>query len=118
MADLDLGMPSMGVLEGIFEFISSGTIFGLPTFVVMLFPLIAGLIVGFLARKFLKIAIIATVVILIAAYLGFFGLNLTTLKSLAEEFGPIAIQYGTLNHRHTPVRHRLLCGSHNRVLCR
>ena len=89
-------MPSMGVLEGIFEFISSGNIFGLPTFVVMLFPLIAGLIVGFLARKFLKIAIIAAVVILIAAYLGFFGLNLTSLKRLAEEFGPIAIQYGTL----------------------
>ena len=68
----------------------------MPTFVVVLFPLITGLIVGFLARKFLKIAIIVAVVILVAAYLSFFGLNLTTLKSLAEEFVPIAIQYGTL----------------------
>ena len=86
----------MSVFEGIVEFITSGNVFGIPTFVVMVFPLIAGLIVGFLTRKFLKIAIIAAVVILVAAYLGFFGLNLTTLKSLAEEFGPIAIQYGTL----------------------
>jgi len=32
-----------------------------------------GLIIGFLTIKFLKIASIAVVVILIAAYLGFFG---------------------------------------------
>jgi uncharacterized membrane protein (Fun14 family) len=89
-------MPSMGLLEGVFEFVTSGTVFGIPTFVVMFFPLIVGLIVGFLARKFLKIAIIAAVVILIATYLGFFGLNFTTLKSLVEEYGPIAVQYGTL----------------------
>ena len=69
----------------------------MPTYVVILFSLIVGLIVGFNARKFLKIAIIAAVVILVATYLSFFGLSLITLKkSLAEKFGPIAIQYGTL----------------------
>jgi uncharacterized membrane protein (Fun14 family) len=86
----------MGVFEDIFSFIISGTIAGLPTIVVMLLPLIIGLVVGFLVRKFLKLAIIGIVVILIAAYLGFFGLNLGTLKDLADQYGPIAIQYGTL----------------------
>jgi uncharacterized membrane protein (Fun14 family) len=86
----------MGVLDGIFGYILHGTILGLPTYLVMLFPLIIGLIVGFLARKFLKWAIISAIVIFIVAYLGFFGLNLTTLKNLADQYGPIAIQYGTL----------------------
>ena len=86
----------MGVLDGIFGYILHGTILGLPTYLVMLFPLIIGLIMGFLARKFLKWAIIAAIVIFIVAYLGFFGLNLTTLKNLADQYGPIAIQYGTL----------------------
>jgi uncharacterized membrane protein (Fun14 family) len=86
----------MGVFEDIFSFIASGTIAGLPTIVVMLIPLIIGLVVGFLVRKFLKWAIIGAVVILIAAYLGFFGLNLTSLKNIADQYGPIAIQYGTL----------------------
>jgi uncharacterized membrane protein (Fun14 family) len=86
----------MGVLEEIFAFITSGTMMGLPTIVLMLIPLIIGLIVGFLARKFLKFAIIAAVIILIAAYLGFFGLSLGGLKDLAEQYGPMAIQYGTL----------------------
>jgi uncharacterized membrane protein (Fun14 family) len=86
----------MGVLDGIFNYILHGTIVGLPTYLVMLFPLIVGLIVGFLTRKFLKWAIIAAIVIFIAAYLGFFGLNLGTLKNLADQYGPIAIQYGTL----------------------
>jgi uncharacterized membrane protein (Fun14 family) len=86
----------MGVLDGIFEYITNGTIIGLPTLVVMLFPLIIGLIVGFLVRKFLKWGIIAAAVIFIVAYLGFFGVNLNTLKNLADQYGPMAIQYGTL----------------------
>jgi uncharacterized membrane protein (Fun14 family) len=88
--------PNMGVFEDIFGYILHGTIAGLPTYLVMLFPLIVGLIVGFLARKFLKWAIIAAVVLLIVAYLGFFGLSLGTLKDLADQYGPMAIQYGTL----------------------
>ncbi len=86
----------MGVFDGIIQFILHGTFLGLPTWVAMLFPLIVGLIVGYLARKFLKWAIIAAVVLLIVAYLGFFGLSLGSLKDLADQYGPIALQYGTL----------------------
>lgn len=86
----------MGVLEDIFSFITSGTMLGLPTIVVMIIPLIVGLIVGFLARKFLKIAIIAAVIIVVVAYLGFFGLSLSALKNMVEQYGPIALQYGAL----------------------
>lgn len=86
----------MGIIDEIFNFITSGSIGGLPPLVVMIIPLILGLIIGFLIHKFLKFAIIAAVLVLAAAYFGVFTLNLTSMKDLADKFGPIAIQYGTL----------------------
>lgn len=86
----------MAVLDEIFGFITSGSIGGLPTFVVMILPFIIGLIVGYLAHKFLKIAIIAAVIIVVVAYFGFFGLSLGTLKNVAETYGPVAVHYGAL----------------------
>jgi uncharacterized membrane protein (Fun14 family) len=86
----------MGVFEDIFGFITSGSMFGLPPIVVMIIPLVIGLIVGYLIHKFLKIALIVALIALVVAYLGFFGLNLASLKDLADQYGPIAIQYGTL----------------------
>ena len=86
----------MGVLDDIFHFITSGTISGLPAIVVMILPFILGLIIGYLAHKFLKIAIIAGIILVVVAYLGFFGLSLTALKSLADKYGPIAVHYGAL----------------------
>jgi uncharacterized membrane protein (Fun14 family) len=62
----------------------------------MIVPLVIGLIAGFLIHKFLKIAIIAVVVVGIAAYLGVFTLNLGAMKSLSDKYGPIAVQYGTI----------------------
>ncbi len=41
----------------------------------MILPFIIGLIVGYLAHKFLKIAIIAAIIIVVVAYFGFFGLS-------------------------------------------
>ena len=69
---------------------------GLPTIVVMILPFVIGLIVGYLFHKFLKIAIIAAIILVVVAYLGFFGLSLGALKDLSDKYGPIAIQYGTL----------------------
>ena len=86
----------MGVLEDIFGFITSGSIFGLPPIVVMIIPFVIGLIVGYLVHKMLKVAIIAGIILVVVAYFGFFGLSLGALKDLADKYGPIAIQYGTL----------------------
>lgn len=86
----------MGVFDEIFKFITSGSIGGLPTFVIMILPFVLGLIVGYLLHKFLKIAIIASIILVVVAYLGFFGLSLGALKDIADKYGPIAIQYGTL----------------------
>ena len=86
----------MGVLEDIFGFITNGSIFGLPPIVVMIIPFVIGLIVGYLFRKMLKIAIIAGIILVVVAYFGFFGLSLGALKDLSDTYGPIAIQYGIL----------------------
>ncbi len=86
----------MGILEDIFNFITSGSLGGIPTIILMIIPFVVGLIVGYLIHKFLKIAIIATLVVLVAAYFGFFGLSLGGLKNLSDKYGPVAIQYGTL----------------------
>jgi len=62
----------------------------------MILPFVLGLIVGYLVHKVLKIAIIAGIILVVVAYFGFFGLSLGALKNLADKYGPIALQYGTL----------------------
>jgi uncharacterized membrane protein (Fun14 family) len=86
----------LGLLEDLFGFITNGSIGGLPTILVMLLPFILGLIVGYLVHKFLKFAIIAAFLLIIASYLGFFGLSLGALSNLATQYGPAVIHYGAL----------------------
>ena len=86
----------MGIIEDTFKFVTSGSIGGLPPIVVMIIPLVIGLIMGFLIHKFLKIAVIAAVVFAVAAYVGFFTLNVGAMKDLSAKYGPMAVQYGTL----------------------
>ena len=86
----------MGVFEDILNFITSGSIGGLPPIVLMILPFVLGLIVGYLVHKVLKIAIIAGIILVVVTYFGFFGLSLGALKNLADKYGPIALQYGTL----------------------
>lgn len=86
----------MGVIEDIFGFITSGSIGGLPTIVIMIIPFVIGLIVGYLVHKTLKIAIIAGIILVVAAYFGFFGLSLGALQNLAQQYGPMTIHYGAL----------------------
>ena len=78
------------------RFITSGSIAGLPPIVVMIIPFIVGLIVGFLVKKFLKIAIIAAIIVVVVSYLGFFALGLTSLKDIADRYGPMAVHYAVL----------------------
>ena len=86
----------MGLIDELLQFITSGSIAGLPPIVVMIIPLIVGLIVGFLVKKFLKIAIIAAIIIVVVSYFGFFALSLTSLKDIADKYGPIAIHSAVL----------------------
>jgi uncharacterized membrane protein (Fun14 family) len=86
----------LGAIEDVFNFITSGSIGGLPPIVVMIIPFVIGLIVGYLVRKMLKIAIIAGIILVVVSYFGFFGLSLGALKDLSDKYGPIAVQYGIL----------------------
>jgi uncharacterized membrane protein (Fun14 family) len=86
----------LGAIDDVIHFITSGTIGGLPTIVVMILPFIIGLIIGYLVHKFLKIAIIAAIILIVVSYFGFFGLSLGALKDLGDKYGPIAYQYGVL----------------------
>lgn len=86
----------MGLIDDLLGFITSGSIGGIPTLVVMAIPFIIGLILGFFVKKVLKIAIIAGIIIVIASYLGFFGLSLSALKDIADKYGPTAIHYAVL----------------------
>ena len=86
----------MGAIDEVINFITSGSIGGLPPIVLMIIPFVIGLIVGYLVHKMLKIAIIAAIVLVVVAYFGFFGLSLEALKGIADTYGPVAIQYGVL----------------------
>jgi len=82
----------MGILEEATGFITSGSIAGISPLIVIVITFIIGVIIGYIARKFLKIAIIAAIILIIISYLGFFGLSLGTLKTAAETYGPMVIQ--------------------------
>jgi uncharacterized membrane protein (Fun14 family) len=86
----------MGAIDQVINFIIHGSINGIPPLVLMIIPFVIGLIVGYLVHKILKIAIIAAIILVIVAYFGFFGLSLDALKSIADTYGPIAVQYGVL----------------------
>ncbi len=86
----------MGAIDEVIQFITSGSISGLPPIVLMIIPFILGLVIGYLAHKMLKIAIIAAIILLVVSYFGFFGLSLGSLKDLSDIYGPVAIQYGVL----------------------
>ena len=49
-----------------------------------------------LVHLFLKIAIIAAIILFVVAYFGFFGLSLGFLKNYATQYGSIVYQYGAL----------------------
>jgi uncharacterized membrane protein (Fun14 family) len=86
----------LGAIDQVINFITSGSIGGIPPLVLMLIPFVIGLIVGYLFHKVLKIAIIAAIILVVVAYFGFFGLSLNSLKSIADTYGPVVVQYGVL----------------------
>jgi uncharacterized membrane protein (Fun14 family) len=86
----------LGLIDELLGFITSGNIAGIPTIVIMAIPFIIGLIIGFLVKKMLKIAIIAGIIVVIVSYLGLFGLSLSALKDITDRYGPLAVHYGVL----------------------
>jgi uncharacterized membrane protein (Fun14 family) len=82
----------LDLIGDILGFITSGTIAGLPTIVVMAIPLIIGIVVGFLVKKFLKWAIIGAVILFVLAYFGVWGLSFGKLEEWAATYGPLAVQ--------------------------
>jgi uncharacterized membrane protein (Fun14 family) len=62
----------------------------------MILPFVTGLIVGYFVHKFLKIAIIAAIILVVVSYFGFYGLSLGALKDVADKYGPVALHYGVL----------------------
>ncbi len=86
----------MDALGQIFNFITSGNIGGLPPIVIIIIMFVIGLIVGYLIHLFLKIAIIAAIILFVVAYFGFWGLSLNVLKNYVAQYGPIVYQYGAL----------------------
>jgi len=86
----------LGAIDQVFHFITSGSIGGLPPFILIIIMFIVGLIVGYLIHMFLKIAIIAAIILFVVAYFGFFGLSLSALKTYATQYGSIVYQYGAL----------------------
>ena len=87
---------ALDLLSDLGGFITGGSVNGLPTLVIMAIPLIVGLVVGFLLKKFLKWAIIAFVIVLALAYLGVWGLSFAKLQEWATLYGPLAVQEAIL----------------------
>ena len=99
------------MLNELFGFISSGNIAGIPTIIVMILPFILGLIIGLFLKKFFKLIIFVGLATVITSYLGFFTINLSSLKDLVESFGPEVIHYGTMLMSILPIGIGFVVGS-------
>ena len=98
------------MLNELFGFMTSGNIGGIPTIIVMAIPFIIGFFIGFLIKKFFKIIVLVTLITFISSYLGFFTINISTLKNIAEIYGPEVIHYGTMLIGILPIGLGLLAG--------
>jgi uncharacterized membrane protein (Fun14 family) len=87
---------SLNLFNDIVNFITHGTVIGLPTIVFMAIPFIVGLIVGFLVKKFVKWAIIGAVIVFILAYLGVWGLTFSKLQGWGTTYGGLAVHEAIL----------------------
>ena len=63
---------------------------GIPAPIVMGLPFIVGLILGFLIKKLLKIALALIIAAGVGVYLGFITINLDALRDAAAKYGDAA----------------------------
>jgi uncharacterized membrane protein (Fun14 family) len=81
---------STGGLEELSGLIPT-SIGGWPTLVVAALPFLAGLILGFVVKKALKLVIVLVVLALLASYFGF--INLGTIAAELRPYAPAALSY-------------------------
>jgi len=89
----------MDVWGYLFKIISGSgiSLFGMPGYVFMAMPFIVGLVLGFLVKKALKIAIIGTVAIAAGLYFGVVSMaDLKQYLQTALNYGPEAMQYAAM----------------------
>jgi uncharacterized membrane protein (Fun14 family) len=86
----------MGLIEELVNFLTNGSIAGLPPLAVMVVPLVLGLLVGFLAHKVLKVVVIALIVLVVVAFFGIYTLDIPSLQQLVQHYGPLVLSYGAL----------------------
>jgi uncharacterized membrane protein (Fun14 family) len=86
----------MGLLDEIIHFITNGNIGGIPILGIMTIPFVLGLVVGFLAIKFLKIALFIILILAVVIYLGLYSLDVNTLHQLSLQYGPAALHLGSV----------------------
>lgn len=61
-------------------------------------PFVAGLVIGYMVKKVLKIAVVGGLILVAAIYFGFFSLSSTAaeLEELIIRYGPTVIQFAAL----------------------
>lgn len=79
--------------DEILRLVTAGSMFGLPTIAFMSMPFIAGLVVGFLLKKVLRIALILLIIAGAGIYFGVFSVSLDQLKKVISVVEPAA-QHG------------------------
>ena len=90
----------------------SGNLGSLPSLVVMAIHLIIGLVLGYIAKRALKIGLILAAVALVAAYFGFISWGSLTgeVQTLVTKYGPIAQSYVSLFFGIVPLSIGLVIG--------
>ncbi|MEM3833023.1 MAG: hypothetical protein QW128_05440 [Thermoprotei archaeon] len=77
--------------SAIYNFVLNGTISGIPVAGFSLFSFVLGLVIGYLLRRLIKLALLVGFIVIIAGYLGF--INVSEVKSMALKYGPDIISY-------------------------
>lgn len=87
----------MSILDDLLGLVA-GSFHGLPTLAVMVLPFVAGLLVGIIIKKILKIGLIIAAIAIVASYFGFINLSdaAREAKSLVSRYGPEITNYMSL----------------------
>ncbi|MGB9729047.1 MAG: hypothetical protein ACP5GU_02110 [Thermoprotei archaeon] len=90
------------------NFVLNGTISGIPVAGFSLFSFILGLVIGYLLRRLIKLALLVGFIVILASYLGF--INVSEVKNMAQKYGPDIISYLALIIGIIPVSLGLVIG--------